>query len=160
MDNNQNLSNNTTSQNKNQYNNHNQNNSNADHQNQSTNYSNPYQTNNQFNGNYNQNYHQGYNQNNNPYYNNQRMNRPYDPNSEPMTLKDWIITYLLLMIPIANIVFIFMWAFGSNVNKSKKTFFQAYLIIVLAGIVLSVFIGILLSTLFASILFNAPTYLY
>ena len=66
----------------------------------------------------------------------------YDEYSKPMTIKDWLITNLLMLIPIANIVLVFVWAFGSNVNKSKKTYFQASLI--MAGIVLSLYIVIII----------------
>ncbi|WP_298837011.1 hypothetical protein [Clostridium sp.] len=58
-------------------------------------------------------------------------------NNQPMTLKDWVLTYLLLLIPIANIVLMFVWAFGKNVNKSKKTLFQAQLIFSGIGLVLT-----------------------
>ena len=61
-----------------------------------------------------------------------------DPNLQPMTLKDWIITDLLLLIPIANLVLVFVWAFGSDVNRSKKTYFQAQLIFV--AIILGIYI--------------------
>lgn len=47
---------------------------------------------------------------------------------EHMTLKDWMITMLIMFIPCVNIVMMFVWAFGSNVNPSKKTYFQAVLI--------------------------------
>ena len=57
-------------------------------------------------------------------------NNQYYENYPPMTLGDWMITFLILFcIPCVNIVMIFIWAFGSDVNPSKKTFFQAYLII-------------------------------
>ena len=49
-----------------------------------------------------------------------------DPNLKPITLKDWLITDLLLFIPIANLVLIFVWAFGSNVNRSKKKPFSRH----------------------------------
>ncbi|GAA0085327.1 hypothetical protein ACH36K_09005 [Clostridium sp. MB05] len=65
----------------------------------------------------------------------------YDKYSQPMTLKDWIITLLLMLIPIANIVLMFVWAFGSNVNKSKKTYFQATLIMIAIGIVFWIIFG-------------------
>ena len=55
---------------------------------------------------------------------------------EHMTLKDWLITLLICCIPCVNIVMSFVWAFGSNVNPSKKTFFQAYLIFCAIGFVL------------------------
>jgi hypothetical protein len=60
-----------------------------------------------------------------------------------MALKDWVITLLLMLIPIANIILPFMWAFGSNVNPSKKTYFQAMLIMALAGIVFWIVIVVL-----------------
>lgn len=59
-------------------------------------------------------------------------------NCEPMTLGDWLITYLLLLIPIANIILMFVWAFGKNVKQSKKTYFQASLILSAVGIVLCI----------------------
>ena len=68
-----------------------------------------------------------------------------------MKLKDWIVTYLMMLIPFANIVFIFMWAFGSNVNPSKKTYFQSALIMAAFAMV----IGILLSVLLSSVLYSA-----
>lgn len=75
----------------------------------------------------------------------------YDKYSKPMTLKDWIITLLLMLIPIANIVLMFVWAFGSNVNKSKKTYFQATLIMAAVGIAFWLIFGsILLATLAGS----------
>ena len=56
-------------------------------------------------------------------------------NNRPMTLKDWLIFYLIMIIPIVNIVMLIVWAFKKDVNKSKKTYCQAALIIgVLVGI--------------------------
>jgi len=66
----------------------------------------------------------------------------------PMKVGEWLITRLLLIIPIANIVLTLIWAFGSDVNPSKKTYFQAELIIWAISIVLSV----ILSVLFAATL--------
>jgi len=61
-----------------------------------------------------------------------------NPLEEPMTVMGWIGTWLLLLIPLANIILPFVWAFGRKTNKSKKSFFQAYLIMVLIGIVLAI----------------------
>ena len=66
-------------------------------------------------------------------YNNVRVNR-YD---EHMTVGQWIGTFLLMLIPIVNIVLMFVWAFGSNTNRSKKTYFQAQLI--MCGIILALY---------------------
>ena len=68
--------------------------------------------------------------------NNNNQVQTDDINNQPMTLKDWVLTYLLLLIPIANIVLMFVWAFGKDVNKSKKTLFQAQLIFSGIGFVL------------------------
>lgn len=67
-------------------------------------------------------------------YNNIRINR-YD--DEHMTVGNWVVTFLLMLIPIVNIVLMFVWAFGSNVNRSKKTYFQAQLI--MFGIILALY---------------------
>lgn len=48
---------------------------------------------------------------------------------EPVTVGEWIVSFLLLMIPCVNIVLMFIWAFSSNEKKSKSNFFKAYLII-------------------------------
>ena len=76
----------------------------------------------------------------------------YTPEAYPhMTLKDWIVTMLLMLIPIANIILPFMWAFGTNVNPSKKTYFQAMLIMALAGIVFWIVIMVLFGAAFYSL---------
>lgn len=69
---------------------------------------------------------------------------------EHMTLKDWLITLLICCIPCVNIVMAFVWAFGSNVNPSKKTFFQAYLILAAIGTVLYLIFVFLLAAMGAS----------
>ena len=68
--------------------------------------------------------------------NNNRQIQNETINNQAMTLKDWIITYLLLLIPVANIVLMFIWAFGKDTNPSKKTYFQAQLIILAVLLVL------------------------
>ena len=84
------------------------------------------------------------------YENNNSINLNYDEYSKPMTIKDWLITYLLMLIPIANIVLVFVWAFGSNVNKSKKTYFQASLIMMGIVILLYIVFGIIIFSLLAN----------
>ena len=48
--------------------------------------------------------------------------------NEPMTVGDWLLTYLTLVIPIVNIVMPFIWAFSSNTNVHKSTWAKALLI--------------------------------
>lgn len=75
----------------------------------------------------------------------------YDLREEPMTLWAWIGTWLLMLIPIAQLILPFVWAFSSSTNRSKKTFFQAYLIISLILIVLGVVFGSALFMFFSNI---------
>ena len=55
---------------------------------------------------------------------------------KPVTVGDWIITYLLMSIPLVNIILMFVWAFGSNTPASKANWAKAMLIIMLFGIIL------------------------
>ncbi|CAI8965616.1 hypothetical protein [Brevibacillus sp. BC25] len=50
-------------------------------------------------------------------------------NEKVMTMKDWILVSLFMMIPIANIVLLFMWAFGSDGNLNRKNWAKASLLL-------------------------------
>lgn len=78
---------------------------------------------------------------------------PYTPyvDNSPMTVGNYITMLLLLCIPIANIVLLFVWAFGSTVNTNKKNFAKAYLILI--GIIFAIYIVILI--LFSGVIFSA-----
>ncbi|HOA80790.1 MAG TPA: hypothetical protein PKK61_06980 [Defluviitaleaceae bacterium] len=43
---------------------------------------------------------------------------------EVVTLKEWLLSMLLLLIPFANIILPFYWAFASGVKKANKTFLE------------------------------------
>ncbi|MED1946752.1 MULTISPECIES: hypothetical protein [Brevibacillus] len=49
-------------------------------------------------------------------------------NEKVMKMKDWIPVSLFLMLPFANIVFLFVWAFGSDGNLNRKNFAKASLL--------------------------------
>ena len=73
-------------------------------------------------------------------------------NPEPVTMSDWLITLLILMVPIVNIVMPFVWAFGESTNPSKANFFKAQILIAIAGIVLwFLFFGSLIMPLIRSL---------
>jgi len=40
---------------------------------------------------------------------------------------NWMITFIILGIPIVNIIMLFYWAFTSSTNPSKRTYCQAIL---------------------------------
>ena len=71
--------------------------------------------------------------------------RDYD-NHPPVSIGDWIVTILVMMIPVVNIVMMFVWAFSGGTNPSKANFFKAQLLFVLIAVVLMVllaFLGVL-----------------
>ncbi len=53
---------------------------------------------------------------------------PKEELEEPITMGEWLITMLIMMIPCANIIMMFVWAFSSSEKKSKSNYFKAYLI--------------------------------
>lgn len=68
-----------------------------------------------------------------------------------VSTKEWIITLLILMIPLVNIVMVFVWAFGGGSNPSKANYFKASLIVGAIGIVLwFLFVGAMLMPFISS----------
>jgi len=81
------------------------------------------------------------------------------PSSEPeMSVKDWVITFLIMMVPCVNMVMPFIWAF-SNTNKTRSNFFKAYLIMMVIMIVISVVASIAFGSIFA-IMVDELRYMY
>ncbi|WP_242842209.1 hypothetical protein [Lacrimispora aerotolerans] len=70
-----------------------------------------------------------------------------DPNKSVMTMGEWLITLLIMLVPCVNIIMMLVWAFG-NGNENRKNFCRANLIM---QVILSV-LGFILYALFASIL--------
>lgn len=75
------------------------------------------------------------------------MNQPYNPllNQQPqyhqpqqfgqqqapvMTIGDWIVTSIVLAIPLVNLIMAFVWGFGSNTNPNKANYCKAWLIVI------------------------------
>lgn len=59
-----------------------------------------------------------------------QYNIPAPESERAVSIGDWILTFILLLLPVVNIVMMFVWAFSSNTPKSKSNFFKAYLIVV------------------------------
>lgn len=69
---------------------------------------------------------------------------PYTPPADPVTVGEWmilLINFIPCIGPIIYLILLFVWAFGTGVKPSKKTFAKANLIILL----ISVGIGIIIS---------------
>jgi hypothetical protein len=73
-------------------------------------------------------------------------------NYTPMTIGDWIITFIITYIPFVGLIMLFVWAFGDGAHPSKKTWAQALLIIVAISIILTIIFIIVFFSLLASFL--------
>ena len=77
-----------------------------------------------------------------------------DELEEPITMGEWMISLLIMLIPCANIIMAFVWAFSDKEKKTKSNFFKAYLIYlgisILLSIVMLVIFGAFISTLASS----------
>lgn len=68
-----------------------------------------------------------------------------------ITLGEWMITLLLMLIPLVNIILLFVWAFGGGTNPTKSNYAKATLLWMLIGIVVYVVLFVLiLGSIFSS----------
>lgn len=67
-------------------------------------------------------------------------------NEKPMSVGEWILTLIVMSIPIANIIMMFVWGFGDG-NTSRKNYCRAYLIFVAITFVLAIIYIILIVAL-------------
>lgn len=73
----------------------------------------------------------------------QQLQKQYE--NRPMSVADWVGSILLLLIPIANIVLLFVWAFGGNAPLSKRNWARAHLLIL--AVVFGLYIVIIVAAL-------------
>lgn len=57
---------------------------------------------------------------------------------QPVTLGDWIITFIVTAIPLVGFIMLIVWAVGSDTQPSKKSWAQATLILMVISIVLMI----------------------
>jgi uncharacterized membrane protein YvbJ len=85
-------------------------------------------------------------------FNNTHVERNPIENKTIVTTGDWIVTLILLAIPVVNCIMPFIWAFSSSTPLSKKNFAKAFLII---GAISFVLIILFWSTII-SMIFSIP----
>lgn len=51
--------------------------------------------------------------------------------SQPVSLGDWIVTLIVLAIPLVGLIMLFVWALGGGANISKRNYCRAVLILFL-----------------------------
>jgi len=66
---------------------------------------------------------------------------PFD--SEPMSVKDWVITLIILALPLINIVMLLVWAFGGTGNINRRNYCRASLLIFAIVIGLAICVSLL-----------------
>ena len=66
------------------------------------------------------------------------QNQIDQPQAPVVSIKEWLLTNLILMIPLVNIVMTLVWAFGSNTNPNKANYFKAAFILFVIYLVLAV----------------------
>jgi branched-subunit amino acid transport protein AzlD len=69
---------------------------------------------------------------------------------KPMSVKDWLITLLLMAIPVVGIVLLFVYAFGNNENVNKQNWAKAQLIMLAIVLALVIFFLVLFGSIFAA----------
>jgi len=78
------------------------------------------------------------------------LNTGFSSNYKPLTIGDWLITFLIQAIPLVGFVMLFVWAFGDGTHPSKKSWAQASLIFALIMIVLVIIFFALMWSMFSS----------
>ena len=82
----------------------------------------------------------------------QGYQQPENTLEEPVTLGEWMVSFLLMLIPCVNIILMFVWAFSNSEKKSKSNFFKAALIWYGICLVLSIIMAIAMGIGVASVL--------
>ena len=88
---------------------------------------------------------------------NENTNAPIQGSSAPVesvqktpviSINDWLVTILITIIPIVNIIMLFVWAFSKNENPSKANWAKANLIWAAISVVLMIlFASLILSSI-------------
>jgi uncharacterized membrane protein YdbT with pleckstrin-like domain len=60
---------------------------------------------------------------------NATMTAPSEKMAPVMSVKDWLITSLIMIVPIVGFVMLFVWAFGDNANPNKANWAKAALLL-------------------------------
>jgi ABC-type Na+ efflux pump permease subunit len=83
------------------------------------------------------------------------LNTGFNTNYKPMSIGDWLITFLIQAIPLVGFIMLFVWAFGDGTHPSKKTWAQASLIFALIMFVLVIILLAVMWTVISSLFSGA-----
>lgn len=79
-------------------------------------------------------------------------------NQKPMSVKDWLITLLIMAIPLVGFIMLFVYAFGNNENVNKQNWAKAQLIFIVIAIGLAIVFISIFGAIFASALAGSQSY--
>jgi len=86
------------------------------------------------------------------------MQENQNANQQPMSVKDWLITLLLMSIPLVGFVLLFVYAFGSSENVNKQNWAKAQLIFIAIIIGLMIVFFSIFGAIFASAMAASQSY--
>lgn len=78
------------------------------------------------------------------------MEEIQNQNQQPMSVKDWLITLLIVAIPIVGIIMLFVYAFSSTENVNKQNWAKAQLLLVAIILGLTILMFMAFGAFFAS----------
>ena len=78
-------------------------------------------------------------------------NLPNFQDQSTMSVKDWLITLIIMIIPLVNIIMLFVWGFGGGTNLNKANWAKAQLLLFVILLGLGILFTIAFGTLFFSI---------
>lgn len=62
-------------------------------------------------------------------------------NNNVVSVGEWVVTIILLAIPVINLILLFVWGFSDSTPLSKKNYARASLILTAVALVLSILFG-------------------
>ncbi|MDR2889963.1 MAG: hypothetical protein LBV33_09045 [Lachnospiraceae bacterium] len=77
---------------------------------------------------------------------------------QPVSIGEWVVTLLVMMVPCLNIIMLFVWAFGKDTKKSKANYCKVTLIFMAIGIVLSIILSSVITAALASVFGSSGFY--
>ena len=75
-----------------------------------------------------------------------------------VSIGEWVASKFLLLIPVVNIIFLFIWAFNNSENKNKSNWAKATLIVYILRVFIYILIILMFFSFFTS-LFNSAYYI-
>ncbi len=68
----------------------------------------------------------------------------------PVSVGEWMLTMLIMVIPLVNLIMLLVWAFGSGTDRSKANWAKATLLWMVIGVVVGILFSGTLIALFSN----------